>query len=259
MQNELKQFGGALKKEREQKEITLKSISNNTKISINFLENIESGNFNFLPDPYPRNFLRIYLMQFSRHVDKILEEYDKMVNISNAPEIIVEKALKYETPSDNVDNEVSLLNQFHVLKKKYFPVFAVGAAIVLFIIVISTISNNNSVSNIAPNNYGNIVKQDSQLAAFSPFTLERKKIKLNLVASQKTWMQIVIDDSISSEHIFNNGDSSEWFAKEKFLIRIGNGGGIRLYLNDNDLGPLGNEREVIKLLLTKDGIQDSQF
>ena len=72
-------------------------------------------------------------------------------------------------------------------------------------------------------------------------------------------MQIAIDDSAAIEYIFQSGDSSEWLAKERFLLRIGNGAGVRLYLNGNDLGPLGREREVIKLVVTRDGIQDSQF
>ena len=124
---------------------------------------------------------------------------------------------------------------------------------------------DNRNGSIATNNDSNtknptVVKQDSQLANFSPFILKKKRnLDLKLLAKERTWLQIVIDDSASSEYVFEPGDTSVWQAKGKFQMRIGNGAGVRLYLNGNDLGEIGKQMEVVKLILTKDGVQRNKF
>ena len=49
-----------LKKTRESKEIDLQTISNTTKVNIKYLEAIENGNFDSLPNIYIRLFIRTY-------------------------------------------------------------------------------------------------------------------------------------------------------------------------------------------------------
>lgn len=260
MVKELKKLGGDLKKERQSRNIELTKIADKTKISQNFLEKIEAGDFDFLPEPYPRNFLRSYLQALGGFTEQFLDRYDDIMFKMQKPEPDEKETVKqvYTAPPGGAN--VTLVARFNALKNKHLPVFVVSAVVILLILTILSISKNKTQSTIqTPAEEQTIVQQDSQLAAFSPFSLTKKKLKLNLVASQKTWLQIAIDDSAAIEYIFKSEDSSIWYAKEKFLMRIGNGAGVRLYLNGNDLGQLGKEGEVVKLLLTKDGIQHSNF
>jgi tetratricopeptide (TPR) repeat protein len=72
---------------------------------------------------------------------------------------------------------------------------------------------------------------------------------LELVAEDKTWVFISIDDQESKEMILNQGDRIKWSAKNGFSIRIGNAGGIKLTFDGQEIGPLGEKGQVISLNL----------
>jgi tetratricopeptide (TPR) repeat protein len=72
---------------------------------------------------------------------------------------------------------------------------------------------------------------------------------LELVAEDKTWVFISIDDQESKEMILNQGDHIKWSAKNGFSIRIGNAGGIKLIFDGQEIGPLGEKGQVINLNL----------
>ncbi|MBN2012896.1 DUF4115 domain-containing protein [candidate division KSB1 bacterium] len=260
MNNELKLLGGELRKEREARGVSLKYIADQTKISITFLEAMEAGDFSFLPKPYPRNFLKTYLEHLGGRQERLMNRFDACMQ----PKIVKEDVRQEKAPAARQETESdltgSLKESIQALRANRWSMLVVGAAIIAVMLTVLSISRNDDrmpAHNLV--NGQTVVPQDSQLATISPFSFRKKNMHLNLVASQKTWMQIAIDDSAAIEYIFQMGDSSEWLAKERFLVRIGNGAGIRLYLNGNDLGPLGRDREVVNLVVTKDGIERNQF
>ena len=146
------------------------------------------------------------------------------------------------------------------LKERHLSL-VISTAFLLLIISLMLIFDNNESNGImdSQNKNNQISGQDSQLASFSSFIPTKKDLKLNIVAAERTWMQIAIDDSVAQEFIFERGDTMTWEAKQKFLIRVGNGAGVRLYLNGNDLGKLGDRMEVLNFVLTKNGIQENRF
>jgi|WetSurMetagenome_2_1015567.scaffolds.fasta_scaffold49507_2 hypothetical protein len=86
----LKKFADDLKAYRESKKITLLHISNETRIHISNLERIENGDFNFLPQPYIRAFLKQYIKSLG------LDEKETLYNFDLA------KSGKYQPLSENV-------------------------------------------------------------------------------------------------------------------------------------------------------------
>ncbi len=56
----LKKFTEELKEQRERAGITLQNVAAKTRIDIKFLEALEDGNFNFLPDIYVKAFIKQY-------------------------------------------------------------------------------------------------------------------------------------------------------------------------------------------------------
>ena len=61
----------------------LVDISAETKVNIKYLEAIESGDFDILPNVYIRLFLRTYSDYLELNSDEILNDYDAFMNISN--------------------------------------------------------------------------------------------------------------------------------------------------------------------------------
>ncbi len=64
-----------------------------------------------------------------------------------------------------------------------------------------------------------------------------------------TWLQVVIDERQELEYLLHPNENHTWRAKSGFRLHIGNAAGLRLYLNDQPLKPLGKNGEVVHLRL----------
>ena len=72
-------FYEILKETRKTKQITLKEISDYTKINISYLESLENGDFDILPTVYTRLFLRSYCDYIELDSKSILDELEIFV------------------------------------------------------------------------------------------------------------------------------------------------------------------------------------
>ncbi len=259
--DKLNQFGFELKQERELRNLTLDDISKKTKISLKFLEAIESGHFDFLPDPYVRYFVKSYLDEIGKNTDYFYRKFNELVckqqkppKSNDTPKSVTPHPAETNAIWNDVESAINKLKERHLS-------LVISTAFLLVIITLMLIFDNNESNGImgTKNETRKVSGQDSQFASFSSFIPAKKDLELNIVAAERTWMQIAVDDSVAQEFIFERGDTMTWGAKQKFLIRIGNGAGVRLYLNGNDLGKLGERMEVLNFILTKNGIQENRF
>ncbi len=270
-EKDLVQLGENLREARESKKQSLEKIANRTKININFLRNMEAGKFDFLPELFVRNFLKMYIKELGRDVEKFLNTYDAIVS-SKKPdhETITDDALKQFEAEQSQPDLFSKIKDFvqPYLRRKKFIWLGVGFVCVILIVFSLINGDNNHSAYLADSTSAGIGSTNSvhkntldtsALSVASKLFNHGKKLSLELETLEKTWLQIAIDDSAAKDYIFDTGKEARWEAKEKYLIRIGNGGGIRLYLNGVDLGQLGEQGEVVTLLLNKDGIQDSSL
>ena len=87
-------FYEKLSRLRKSTNIELREISEKTKINIKYLEAIEKGDFNSLPNTYVRLFIKAYAEHLKADVDIILQEYDKYVNVKPKKFIYLKNADK---------------------------------------------------------------------------------------------------------------------------------------------------------------------
>jgi len=111
-------FFEELKNLRNSKDIKLIDISNSTKINIKYLQAIESGNFDALPNIYIRLFIRTYCEYLEVDSDEILNKYEQHTNIKSKKFMkkIVSKETKQPTPNfmktkKNSDNDNRLIQE----------------------------------------------------------------------------------------------------------------------------------------------------
>jgi cytoskeleton protein RodZ len=79
-------LGEELKRERELREISLREISEATKISIRILEAIEKNNFQALPGGiFNRNFLRAYAEFIGLDSENVVRKYHQQFDSSHEP------------------------------------------------------------------------------------------------------------------------------------------------------------------------------
>src|SRR5206468_4835222 len=87
--SELASFGEELRREREIRGISLKEISDATKISKRFLEAIERNDHKTLPAPvFTRGFVREYARYLGLNADEIVNRY----NYAAAGDVRIEKS-----------------------------------------------------------------------------------------------------------------------------------------------------------------------
>ena len=77
------QFYKELQDLRVSKEISLEELETKTKINIKYLQAIESGNFEILPVPYLRLFIRAYAIEIGGDSDRALEQLDSFIGHTN--------------------------------------------------------------------------------------------------------------------------------------------------------------------------------
>ena len=94
------QFYKELKELRESRKISLEEISERTKINIQYLQAIESGDFGDIETPYLRLFLRAYAEEIGGDSQRSLEQLDSYMGTSRPPVISV-PALEDEPDDEN--------------------------------------------------------------------------------------------------------------------------------------------------------------
>ena len=82
-----------------------------------------------------------------------------------------------------------------------------------------------------------------------PSEVKHDMHRLELIAKETTWIVITIDDSEPKEMLLQQGDRVKWSAKNVFSLKVGNAGGIKLVFDGKEIGPLGEEGQVVALTL----------
>jgi hypothetical protein len=78
--------------------------------------------------------------------------------------------------------------------------------------------------------------------------------RLVVKALEPTWIRVQMDGSRTVEELLPAGATREWSAEKRFVITVGNAGGIALELNGRALPPIGAPGAVIReLALPADG------
>lgn len=73
---------------------------------------------------------------------------------------------------------------------------------------------------------------------------------LMIEAVEPSWVHVTIDGTETKEALLKPSEKVRWEAKEKFVLTVGNAGGVRVSLDGQDLGPLGPTGRVVKREIT---------
>ena len=138
------QFYKELKELRISKEISLEDLQSKTKINIRYLEAIESGNFEVLPTPYLRLFIRAYALEIGGNAGRALEQLDSFVGISTKS---VKPSINLKENDDNNFNDefkfLSLLSTSNLkLRKDLLKASLLSILFIFSILIIKKIFSN---------------------------------------------------------------------------------------------------------------------
>ncbi|MBI5892111.1 MAG: helix-turn-helix domain-containing protein [Deltaproteobacteria bacterium] len=271
--------GEYLKRQREMRGVSLEDISKVTKINIKLLNALESDSHENLPhQTFVKGFIRSYCKYAGIDADDAVLHYEEYLNKKAEKESNVVFA-----PSDapKQDNNIPLVS------KK----FAVIASVALLIAVsfIGYIFYYPRPAAHDPQPATRIDETPKNTTALAPQTAypsvdaeepkkepektneavepqkdavlkgakeaeNTKKMPLQLVVSahKTTWIRVEVDKEKPFEVSLRDGENITWEAKEKFLLIIGNAGGVELTFNGKPVGKIGENGQVVKLVLPQD-------
>jgi cytoskeleton protein RodZ len=253
----LEQFGEELKQARLAKELSLTDISAETRISLKFLDAIEHGQFQILPQTYVRAFLREYALLTGLDPEEVMQRYEaaRQESPSRNPE---DPASQHSSSqkTDLEDNRKKSQFSLSPLQRNIaFGVF-VAAAIVLVAILANMNRNSNQGSSVEEVPFDRVVReseavsipQPSPAADSSPVlsTVRADSLRLEMTTRDSVWINILIDGKIGQTYLFGAKKKRMWAAKDRFVITMGNAGGATFQLNGKDIGPLGKRGAVIR-------------
>jgi len=70
------------------------------------------------------------------------------------------------------------------------------------------------------------------------------RISLSLGTTQRAWVRVIVDGEVAEEGILEAGETRSWDAKHAISIRTGNAGGVKLTLNNEELGAMGDVGQI---------------
>jgi cytoskeleton protein RodZ len=253
----LEQFGQELKQARLVKQISLLDISAETRINLKFLEAIELGRFQILPQTYVRAFLREFALMVDLDPAEIMKRYDNARQDvpSKKPE---ESSSQQQTPrarmaTENLEKPTFSISPLQ--RNIILGVILVGAVAVVYILATM---NKVDISNksVAEVPFDHVVRESEAASMPPPYAMpdtspviavpKIDSLRLQIITHDSVWISLLIDGKKGEEYLFGPNRKRTWIALERFVVTMGNAGGATFQLNGKDIGALGKRGAVLR-------------
>jgi len=258
----LKKFIEELKLQREKAGITLQNMAAKTRIDIKFLEALEEGNFNFLPDIYVKAFIKQYAKVIEIDEEETLQKY---IRAKKGKEEAVEKVkrenieeIKNGTDEQKIKSGINSNKPAKIfaddsaskksnedVKKKQKQLIIVGTVVgvVLFILLVFFLFISGSdeiivkekpyeeVLQETPNRY---IEEESNKTTEETITATIEELTLtitNVDSTDSCWVLVIVDDKSTEDFLLPPKISKTIKANYDFKFILGNSGVVKLILN----------------------------
>ncbi len=253
-------FSEELRKERAAKNIALADIAASTHISIKYLEALEQGSFDILPQTYIRAFIREYALAVGLSPNDVLHRYDVLVmrkysdtensawSQSSFPSSDV-AAMSDQTPEQA---GVELVKQRD--KRRTVVLAGIGALIIAVVYFALNYTTKESLLRTAKETpFQQVVQEQEQESAPQPMeaavaapAMPPDSVVLVGTTTDSVWMTIGADGNPVQEMLLVPKQTRQWKAQEKFIVTLGNAGGIHFTVNGKNIGALGKRGAVLR-------------
>lgn len=238
----MESLGEYLRRQRELKGLSLKDLSDETKIGINYLKYIEENYFDKIPgEVFVKGFLRLYARSVGLKEEDVMGKYYEQYEI------------KEKEKENKEDAGLKVLRE----SRRKLPLWLWVITIILFAILLfkvfpqkkkHTPVSAREVRKLIEIEPSPIVSKEIPKANDVP-----KEMTLSVEAVEETWVKIIIDGMEVKESLLKGGDKVSFTAKKNFGLTIGNAGGVKIRFDGKELKPLGPQGKVIRnLVLSRD-------
>jgi cytoskeletal protein RodZ len=286
----LKTFAEGLKRSREEAGITLERVSAKTRIDIKFLEAIECGDIDFLPELYVKAFIKQYAKVLGLDEEETLQDFliakegkqipskEEKGAESEKPEGLsdilsedgAEKNKEREkTKTLSYTDESALKKEIADDRKKHNPLL-IGGGIVIGILVIilfyvlvidksdEIIVQEKPFEEVLEQTNKRQIEETNNLVTQENLSASSKELSLTITNTDNNdsaWVLIITDEVSKQDFILLPKASKTVKAKNNFQFTLGNSGVIKLVLNDDVLEFNGRRGAIRYFKLDKNGLE----
>ena len=258
------QFYKELKDLRISKDISLEDLESKTKINIKYLNAIEQGDFDILPTPYLRLFIRAYAIEIGGNAERALEQLDSFVgnNTSTATTSQIKNIDKEENKIDDNFSFLNLLSDSNLkLRNDILKVSLLSILFIFSIIIIKNISDetenlNTNSSQSAYKNQIKIIDDEELLINYAEDKFIEKSLNMEppffLSVNANSELSMLIEqDTIDTytELLYPGTEINLQGFISKAKIIFSNTENIKARLNGEELSIIENYPHPLKLII----------
>ena len=259
-------LGERFRAAREARGLSLSDVSEQIRIRSVYLAAIEEENWGSIGAPvYIRGFLRTY----ARFLGLDPEEVVAFFNGAPQPSINAKPAGLIESPrvpATSASAPAPIAER--PSGRGSFLVWAAALVAVVLVAYVAysaltfprpggSVATASSEPSALPSNSPQATESPAAGASASPGVLASPGAlpgtdganSLAVVLSAPSWLRVTIDGSVSMEGTFPAGTSKTFHGKSA-LVRIGNAGGVELYVDGKDVGKIGKSGDVAERAFT---------
>ncbi len=255
-------LGAYLRALREAKGSSLEDMARSTRVGIRHLEALEEERLADLPSPvFVRGFIRAYCGFLREAPEEALGHYETLAG---------ERAVA-QAASAPPHPRTTWANSSVLVGLALLVILGIG-----LIVINLTVKRTGGTSVAAPKTAAPApqaatpaleaprpvappappVAQSPATPASPPASIPAPAVaksaagpqRLLMKAVEPTWIRVQPDEGRATEELLPAGASREWSAERRFLVTLGNAGGVELTLNGKVLPPLGSKGTVIQRL-----------
>lgn len=286
-----------LKTAREKNQMSLAQLANKSKIDIKFLEAIEHGDFDFLPELYVKAFVKSYARVVGLNENKISKKFDaakrgipyveeeptlheiirdaaenkKPDTILTAPKVHTVKTQREIKRSDvsvtfdAVGSGVTPQDGSAEIKKRNLIIGgSILGAVFLFALVYLLFIHKSTEDIVVEKPIEEVIQQSQRFIDETDVVESDKlgiaaadSLYLTINVSDTSWIKVSVDDHSSEEFILLPNSQKSIKAGNNYKMVLGNSGAVKLQLNNKSLPFSGKSKVPLSVTVDRTGLRYS--
>ena len=230
----MQSLGSYLRELRAARGISLEEVARTTRVGQPYLQALEADAFDRLPAPvFTKGFIRAYCVAVGETPHEALARYRELAGATpSEPSVQVALPPRARGHGPALVSLVLLL----VLGLGLFMVVGLQGRLKR-----PVVAGGPAVS--APKRGSS---EPSPTASPPSKREEPSRYRLVARATEPTWVRVQTDDGTVVQELLPAGATREWVSAKRFILTVGNAGGLALELNGQPIPPLGARGAVIQ-------------
>jgi len=262
-------FYEELKSLREKQGIDLEEIHNRTKINLESLQAIESGQFDILPTPYIRLFIKAYVIEIGGDTNETLNQLEHHLNLmgressgeSKRKRIRKSSGLSPESDQKHLPPKPSRSLRSTLIK--ILPIVIIWFFAIIILYKIYQVPENTDFNEQNIVNGTNYISEEKLLTDYKLEKSDEKAIlsisteitppfSVKIIPSQSVEYLVKEDTLPSQQVVKKSGEVSTFLIERRLDILLNHTLGIKVTLNGEPLDDIASQPYPLRITLLSD-------